>query len=221
MSNINIILSNVNIILSNVNTNGPNIRCRITKKTPNELFQDKFIDNKEISRINNLMLESQKNSNIYKNIYEVGEKILINNNFKIDKKTIKKNNKKIGVWNITGEIVKIYSGGSYKIKIIADENNYFYKNDEYYTNIKCIKKVDEKLWKKLNKDYQKNFEKRIEEIYGNEKLNSEDYEYSSADNSNISNSDFGLVEEYDFIIDELKKYQNYIFIKKKLNNFRF
>ena len=36
------------------------------------------------------MLESQKNSNIYKNIYEVGEKILINNNFKIDKKTIKK-----------------------------------------------------------------------------------------------------------------------------------
>ena len=84
------------------------------------------------------MLESQKNFNIYKNIYEVGEKILINNNFKIEKKIIKKSNKKLGVWNITGEIVKIYSGGSYKIKIIADENNYFSKNDEYYTNIKCI-----------------------------------------------------------------------------------
>ena len=117
---------NINYALNEVIENKNNIRCRITKKTPNELFQDKFIDNKEISRINNLMLESQKNSYIYKNIYEVGEKILINNNFKIDKKTIKKNNKKLGVWNITGEIVKIYSAGSYKIKIIADENNNFF-----------------------------------------------------------------------------------------------
>ena len=81
---------NINYALNEVIENKNNIRCRITKKTPNELFNDEFIDNNEISRINNLMLESQKNSNIYKNIYEVGEKILINNNFKIDKKTIKK-----------------------------------------------------------------------------------------------------------------------------------
>ena len=92
----------------------------------------------------------------------------------------------------------------------------FSENDEYYTNIKCIKKVDEKLWKKLNKDYQKNFEKRIEEIFGNEKLNSEDYEYSSADNSNISNTDFGLVDEYDIIIDVLKKIQKLYIHKKKV-----
>ena len=40
-----------------------------------------------------MMLDSQKNCNVYKNTYEVGEKILISNNIKIDKNTIKKNNK--------------------------------------------------------------------------------------------------------------------------------
>ena len=63
------------------------------KKTPNELFIAEFIDEKEIQRINNMMLDSQKNCNVYKNTYEVGEKILISNNIKIDKNTIKKNNK--------------------------------------------------------------------------------------------------------------------------------
>ena len=69
------------------------------------------------------MMESQKNTNTYKNTFKIGEKILINNNIKIDNKTIKKNNKKTGLWNITGVIIKIYSGGSYKVKILSDSNN--------------------------------------------------------------------------------------------------
>ena len=36
------------------------------------------------------MLESQKYSNIYKNTFNLKEKILLNDNFKIDKKTLKK-----------------------------------------------------------------------------------------------------------------------------------
>ena len=123
---------NVNFALDQVVENKNNTICRVTKKTPNELFHMENIDEKEIQRINNLMLESQKNSNIFKNSYKIGEKILINNNIKLVGNTIKKNNKKIGIWNITAKIIKIYSGGSYKIKIISDENDFFEKNNEYY-----------------------------------------------------------------------------------------
>ena len=86
------------------------------------------------------MLKSQKNFNIYRNIYSKGEKILINNNIRISNKTIKKNNKKIGIYNIIGEIVNVYSGGSYKIKILNDENQFFSKGEEYYINFTLIKK---------------------------------------------------------------------------------
>ena len=86
---------NVNYALDQVVENKNNTICRVTKKTPNELFHMENIDEKEIQRINNLMLESQKNSNIFKNSYKIGEKILINNNIKLVGNTIKKNNKKI------------------------------------------------------------------------------------------------------------------------------
>lgn len=73
------------------------------------------------------MLNSQKNSNIYRNSYSKGEKILINNNIRISNKIIKKNNKKIVIYNITAEIVNIYSGGSYKIKFWIMKINFFQK----------------------------------------------------------------------------------------------
>ena len=41
------------------------------------------------------MMESQKNTNIYKNTFKLGEKILINNNIKIHNKTIKKTIKNV------------------------------------------------------------------------------------------------------------------------------
>ena len=144
---------------------------------------------------------------------------MISNNIKIDKNTIKKNNKKLGLWNITAEIIKIYSGGSYKIKIISDENEFFLANEEYYINNTCIKKINENLCKKLNEEFQKNLEKRIKEIYGDKNDNIEDvYCYSSADNSLISSSDFGQVDEDEFIIEELKKQLKLYIHKSKYKN---
>ena len=55
------------------------------------------------------MLENQKYSNIYKNFFTLKEKILLNDDFKIDNKTLKKRNNKFGLWCITAEIIKIYS----------------------------------------------------------------------------------------------------------------
>ena len=49
------------------------------KKTPNDLFKDENLNDEDINKINNLMLESQKHSNIFKNSFKVGEKVLINN----------------------------------------------------------------------------------------------------------------------------------------------
>ena len=43
------------------------------------------------------MLESQKYSNIYKNTFNLKEKILLNKNFKIENKTLKKRNNKFGL----------------------------------------------------------------------------------------------------------------------------
>ena len=40
-----------------------------------------------------------------------------------------------------------------KIKIINDENNILSKNDIYYVNINLLKKIDDNLWIKLNKEY--------------------------------------------------------------------
>ena len=62
------------------------------------------------------MLESQKYSNIYKNTFNLNEKILLNDNFVIDNNTLKKRNKKFGLWTITQEIIKIYSANSYRMR---------------------------------------------------------------------------------------------------------
>ena len=71
-----------------------NTFCRVIKSTPNEISFKKFTE-EEISKINKNMLNSQKFSNIYKNTFDVGEKVLINENFKIDNKTLKRRNKKM------------------------------------------------------------------------------------------------------------------------------
>ena len=63
-------------------------------------------------------------------LYFPKNRILINNNIKIENKTIKKN-KKIDLWNITGIINKIYSGCGYKVKILSDSNKYFNKNEGF------------------------------------------------------------------------------------------
>ena len=159
------------------------------------------------------MIKSQKSSNIFKNTYDIGEKILINNNIKLSKNTLKKNNKKIGLWNIQGEIIKIYSGGSYKIKILKDENKFFKVGEEYYINFRLLKKLNDNDWKKLNEDYQKNYNKHIEEIYGKVNNNDFDYEYSSADDSDISDSEFGLSEDEELINKNIKS-SKVLYIKK-------
>jgi hypothetical protein len=59
-----------------------------TNKTPNKISFNNSIDKKEIERINNLMLKSQKSCNVYKNYYQIGKEVLINNNIikKVDEK---------------------------------------------------------------------------------------------------------------------------------------
>ena len=71
---------------------------------------------------------------------------------------------------------------------------------------------------KINKNFQDIYEKKIEIIYGKDKKDFEEYYYSSEDNSIISNSNFGMVEDENYIEDELKKNLNYIY-KIKLNNY--
>ena len=69
-------------------------------ETPNALLYKELTD-EEIKKINNKMLYSQKYSNIFKNTYSINEKVLINENFKINNKTLKKIGKNFGQWNIT------------------------------------------------------------------------------------------------------------------------
>ena len=64
-----------------------------------------------------------------------------------------KNNKNIGIYNIIAEIINVYSGDIYKIKILNEENKFFQKVKNIYFTL--IKKVDKKFLKKLNLDYQK------------------------------------------------------------------
>ena len=85
------------------------------------------------------MLESQKFNNVFRNTYEINEKVLINDNFKIDNHTLKKRNKKYGNWVITGLILKSYSFNSYKIKIMNNYKNILFKNDIYYLILIFIK----------------------------------------------------------------------------------
>ena len=64
------------------------------------------------------MMDNQKYTNKYRNIFSINEKILINDNFRLENKTIKRRNKKRGNWNINGKIVKIYSFNSFKVEIM-------------------------------------------------------------------------------------------------------
>lgn len=66
---------NINVSLDDVIDIKNETVCRVAKMSPKELFFNKDIDEKEIERINNLMLKSQTYSNVYKNTYEIGEKI--------------------------------------------------------------------------------------------------------------------------------------------------
>ena len=79
------------------------------------------------------------------------------------------------------------------------------ENDIYYANINILKKIDDNLWIKLNKEYQENLDKHIENIYGKNNNNYDDYNFSSADNSQISNSDFGISEDENLILENIKK----------------
>ena len=142
-----------------------NTYCRTTKETPNNLFF-KELTEEEIKSINLKMLESQKYSNIYKNTFNLKEKILLNKNFKIENKTLKKRNNKFGLWSITAEIIKIYSSNNYKIKISENYKDILKKDEEYYTNINLIKKVNDSVWKIINQENQEKMRKHLETIYG-------------------------------------------------------
>ena len=98
------------------------------------LFYKEFTED-EIKKNNNRIINSQKYSNIYKNTYSINESVLINENIKLVNKTLKKFNNKFGKWNITAEIIKVYSSNSYKDKINDNlKKNIFKKGEEYYTN---------------------------------------------------------------------------------------
>ena len=75
---------------------------------------------------------------------------------------------------------------------------------------------------KLNEEFQKSLEKRNKEIYEDKSdINEDDYFYYSADNSLISSSDFGKVDEDEFIIEELKKEPKLYIHKSKIKNKKF
>ena len=77
-----------------------------------------------------------------------------------------------------------------------DFKDILFANEEYYINITMLKKVNEKVWKEINYENQKKYNDNLDRIYGKERKNEVvDYYYSSADNSDISNSDFGLSED--------------------------
>lgn len=99
-----------------------------------------------------------------------------------------------------------------------NENQFFSKGEEYYINFTLIKKIDEKIWKKLNLEYQKNLEKHMDFIYGKNIDSISNYSNSSADDSSISNSDFGLSEDEDLINENIKN-KKVLYIKNlKLKN---
>ena len=182
-----------------------NTYCRTTKETPNNLFF-KELTEEEIKTINLKMLESQKYSNIYKNTFNLKEKILLNENFKIENKTLKKRNNKFGLWSITAEIIKIYSANSYKIKISENYKDILKKDEEYYTNINLIKKVNDSVWKIINQENQEKMRKHLENIYGKNMCKEDiEYDYSSADDSNISDSNFGCSEDEELIMKSISK----------------
>ena len=111
---------NIDYSLSEIIKIKNNTICRTIKSTPNNIFFKEF-NEQEIKKINELMLDSQKTSNVYRNTFKVNEKVLINDNFNLKNNTIKRNERKYGKWDINGIIVKEYSFNSYKVKVT---NNY-------------------------------------------------------------------------------------------------
>ena len=108
---------NVDFCLSEVIRLKNNSFSKIIYSTPNEIFNRDFTT-EEIKKINDRMMDNQKYTNKYRNIFSINEKILINDNFRLENKTIKRRNKKRGNWNINGKIVKIYSFNSFKVEIM-------------------------------------------------------------------------------------------------------
>ena len=126
------------------------------------------------------MLESQKYSNIYKNSFTLKDKILLNDKFRI--------------WRITAEIIKIYSSSGCKIKLCDDYKDILKKGEEFYTNITLIKKVNDTVRKKINQKNHDKLMKHLESVYG-KNLDKEEieYNYSSGDNRNVSDSNLDVV----------------------------
>ena len=126
------------------------------------------------------MLKNQKYTNVYRNTFELNEKILINNNFKVENKTIKRKNKKRGNWIINVIITKIYSYNSFKVKIINNYEDALKKDEEYYINLTMIKKVNESVWKEINFEKSKDNEKN--------KISCSNEDDNDSSNSNLYSS---------------------------------
>ena len=107
---------------------------------------------------------------------------------------------------IIAEIIKIYSSNSYKIKISENYKDILKKDEEYYTNINLIKKVNDSVWKIINQENQEKMRKHLENIYGKNMCKEDiEYDYSSADDSNISDSNFGCSEDEELIMKSISK----------------
>ena len=61
----------------------------------------------------------------------------------------------------------------------------------------------------------------MELIYGKKNIKYEEYYYSSADDSNISDSEFGDSKDEDLICDNVKKFIKLYAKKIKIFSFRF
>ena len=192
---------NIDYSLSEIIKIKNNTICRTIKSTPNNIFFKEF-NEQEIKKINELMLDSQKTSNVYRNTFKVNEKVLINDNFNLKNNTIKRNERKYGKWDINGIIVKEYSFNSYKVKVTNNYKNILKKEECYYIHCTMLKKIDPDVWKKINEEQQNFIDGYLKNIYGNNK-DSNDYYYSSADNSSISGSDFGICEDENDILERI------------------
>ena len=69
-----------------------------------------------------------------------------------------------------------------------------------------IKKIDDSVWHKINEENQKFLENRIINKFGKHSqiTDKEDY-FFSADNSQITDSDFGIIEDEEIIFDNIRK----------------
>ena len=65
-----------------------------------------------------------------------------------------------------------------------------------------MKKINDDIWKKMNKAFQYNYNKKFDKLFnGDDNNNSSDY--SSLDNSLISDSDFGIDEDEEYVKKEI------------------